>query len=493
MTGAGLFTQLLEAAYFSQNYLTKTMNISLMSRWRLPWQKKEAHPAPVPVDITTTVEGVSMMNWLAQRGRVGSATSIRGIFKDMGRLTPQVRMWHLRQLFNENNYMHTGVMILKNLLIGGEITVDTKDKHVKTWLEEEYFPYTDFTGVVREGTEHALWSGNAYHELRRTKRDEPGDIVNISRPDQMFIDVDPKTGEIVRFVQRLPQHLTQFLKMSTVTIHDSTGRPFTIYGKVLDAKNIYHLKVGQDDYSEYGQSPAIATVNDGAVMMEMERGAAIYARWRMSGKKYFMLKNAGNPAVLDQFQERLKLVDDYEDVALSVPPEGIDVITPTAAGSIAYVTPLLEHFKRKMTINYVPEYAIHGQNVNRATSKTQKKSFDLAVMAWRDTLNKCYVPFLKRIVKFYNISADPVFTLQYGNLDTPTPEEYKKEMKDLWTLGVITHDEMREGFARKIDSGLKGVYKWEIDAASQPVEDDDEEGDEEEDTRENTKPGSGKN
>lgn len=391
-------------------------------------------------------------------GRPTASPLIQNVYRDLTPLTPQKRMWLARQLMVINAIVAFGLATRRNLLIGGSVTIETKDKDAKSFLEDEYFPFTKFNNVVRVMGEHYYQAGNGYLELTRTKDGRIGKLHPLPIPDAVYKNIDPKTGRVIEFVQEVEPFIASNMRLKRSNIRYSNGMPAYIYGIPFSPRQIRHLKNGQDFFPEYGRSLLLSSITDGQILLERERAEALNARYRSVFSNFIQLVGGNDPDI-ETFKEEHAQIHDFQDEVIT----GEIKVTPKNPQAGTILSPAaLEYFKRKIGIPLLPNYMIWGEDVNRATSREARITWGLSMESDRMEFGTYWHDVLQEVLESYKHN-NVVFEVKFGDLDHQLPDEFRENVRNMFLDGVLTAGRYQEAYGEEVDPEIAEDYRWEIE------------------------------
>ena len=383
---------------------------------------------------------------------------VTDIFKDRV-LTPHEEMKEARRLYNRNAWVTSAVLTLKDMIVGDEITVETQDPALKQFMDS-WMKNSGFKSAIAEVIEHALVTGNGYIEKIRSKSGKIVKVFPVPQPEYIYIDVD-ETMQTKGYIQEYPSKLKVW---DTFTINYG-GKMTTISGKYIPADKLVHVKFGMADIPFYGRSPVASVINDGRILLEIERSMAVFSRFKATPKKLISFPDA-NDTDVEKFQKYWKQMDDTENLITNLKPEVYDL---SYTGATADMSNIVEYLKRKMTIALAPEYLIHGEDTNRATAKEQRIMTILRIQSIREQLAQPINKLLKEVAIQYGFEAD--VEIKFGSFDFDTQDEKIQKATNLYNSGIITLDEARKlaGF-EPLNNEIGDSFKWELETKN-PLDD----------------------
>jgi len=208
-----------------------------------------------------------------------------------------------------------------------------------------------------------------------------------------------------------------------------------------------HIKLGNAAWGVYGRSDIAAVLDDLRILETIERSIAVISKYKAVPKKALMIEKRDgetplNEKELTMLANALKNQSDFENPILNRKLEALDL---SSGGADIKMDGYIDYLKRKITVSMAPEFLIHGQEVNRATSREQKQTYFLRIASKRamiePTLTKALMSY---VIGLNNKLLIDDFKFKFGEFDVVLPEEEEQRIQDRWQKGLITLKEARQ-------------------------------------------------
>ena len=378
-------------------------------------------------------------------------------------LYPHEEMEIATKLYKYNSYVNSAVNTRANLMIGGQIKAVAE----KEIVEEKINDIIDFIGLknlsMKIGVD-GIKTGNFY-----AKRIKLGNKVvkydYIPHSERMYADLD-ELGKPKRFVQEKPNSLTK-RNMFTITYYDD--RPKSVKGIEHKKEDIFHLKLGDSEIDFYGRGPVASVINDGEVLLEIERAIAVFARYKAIPKHVLQLDNDAEDMVDDgskaatYLSNQLSNLSDMENIVLA---EKLKIDKLSHSGADMGLDGFLNYLKKKITVALAPSFIMHGEETNYAVSQEQRELWLMRIRAERDSIAYQIKEELLDILPDYGITTDE-FEISFGDVDLGQAKASIENARSAFQSGVVTLNEAREMMGLPEDEELGDMYATDIMANSQ--------------------------
>lgn len=361
-------------------------------------------------------------------------------------LTPHEEMRECRILYLTNSLVVAGVEILKDVIIGDKLSVETKDRKTINFFEE-FFENSGFLTALTEAVENFIIVGNGYIE-------KIGSIANSNQilsfkalplPELIWKDVE--NGKLKRYILEVPHTEVNVQGVSHHTI-TYLGRKHYVRGIEISPDRLIHLRYGVGAYTEYGRSPIASSINDAKILREIERAYAVISRYKAVPRKIIRFTNDDGTDISNE--ERLELenslnnLEDFENPIINKKVETTDL---SYAGKEVNLAPVLDYLKTKQTLPLAPSFYILGQETNYAVAHDQKDLFLLRINHLRKMVANSINPILRQVALQNNL--DPNIKLKFGDYSFDTEEDKVNRVIKKFQAGVISLEEARKELGYK--------------------------------------------
>lgn len=448
----------------------------------------------------------SGQEWVSELMRGGLATGdfMADIYNDEI-LTPHNEMLTCTEMRLTNTFIEGGGEILKNLLIGTELTIECEDDLTREWLEK-WIERTGLWTALEEAIENYIFLGNGYIERRRELK--TGMMVNgcyepVPRAERIWKMPSLLNGAGIedggkhwRYYEEVPKH-SHNTKMKKDTLRGS-NKPLnvTLYYEPYDTRytkmaydlgvdRLIHFPWGIGPVAHYGRSPLACAVSDYKIMREIERSIAVIARHKAIPKKILELcdwnEEPLSPERKDEVVKYLNNLSDMENpVANGVKINPIDL---SYGGAEVSFVQIYDAIKQKLTAMLVPSFYLHGGVTNYAVALEQKMLFQSRIESKRKLLLSILNKELRMVIVEFNslppedrgddeknlVLKGPV-SFKFGDYDIDTKAENRLFALNEWREGVITLGELRDKLGEEPleDEDLSDAFKHELGIQSPP-------------------------
>ena len=365
-----------------------------------------------------------------------------------------------------NALVHAAVDKKVNIILGDNREIETLNPVLKKFLEDQYMPKKGFDESVVSAVTDAIATGNGYIEKALDPKGKVVRYIPFFNAEDMYIDYDFQKDIIKGYVQRVltgSREKSEINKKArTHTIWTPEGW-ITVHGVYIAKNKIIHLKYKNNVFGVYGRSDVCAALNSIEILEVMERALAVIAKYKAVPKKALVRKAdefndlPSDPEMID-ISKKLKQMSDFENPLL---PGGWEVLDLSDGGKDIRLEGYIDHLKRTITISMAPEFLIHGESTNRATSKEQKQLYFIEIEADRKPFELIFTKELKAQMELSKRPAlQGEFKYTFGNFDILLTEEKESITLTRWNDGLLTLNETR------VELGLPpvadvDVFKWE--------------------------------
>lgn len=394
-------------------------------------------------------------------------------------LTPHEEMYECEKMYRENAFITSVVELLKDIIIGRELTVETEDDATREFYEK-WFRTSGYYRALGEAIENFIKCGNGYIQiLRGLETGIPKKALAIPRVWNIWIlkEKDENGNERLRYIEELPRYSKgEGVKNFTVYYEKDSTYKKRIRG--IEYKNyIQHFKWGISHVSLYGRSPLASALSDGKILREIERAMAVIARYKAIPRKVINITNPdGTPVESTEINEIIEYWNSLSDLENPViGGKKVELQDLSYSGRELNFQVMIDYLKRKITTAFAPDFYVHGDVTTYAVALEQKNLFYLRVMALRRMIEEQINELLEEIRIKNNslprskrghnwILLHPA-KVKFGEFDFETKEEERALALNLWNAGLITLNETRVMLGLDtIKEDFGDAYKWELQA-----------------------------
>lgn len=379
-----------------------------------------------------------------------------------GPLDPHAEMNRSKRIMDYNGHVNAAVDSFADFCHAGSVDAKTEDRAAAEFASE----LLDSLGL----REHApmlfrqlLGLGNAYLE-RVDGVSKSGSRVPVyyrlqPSPHRVFFDLDEQ-GRVKRAILHTPGVTAGAAGVREWQINYD-GRLRSVRGFELDWDRTLHLRIGSADLPQYGRGLVAPSVNDAAILFELERSMAMVARYKSIPKKLFHTPGVSDRG-LDAFNQQLGSLGDNENPSTNV--DEINVHDLSYQGQVLNYQPLVDYLRRKLTISIAPEFLIHGDLTTHAVSSDQREAANLRAKSKREAVSKAYETILREAFEAYGRSAPVDLKVEFGSFDAGESQEKAEQARADWLAGGLTLDEYRSALGlESADEELGGLYRFELE------------------------------
>lgn len=377
-----------------------------------------------------------------------------------------------KKAYSENTFLQKAVNGFLNIIMGDNPHIKS-DNESLTLYSSRWMYFSCYLKEIRNGIKQALISGDGY--VKKIKGDKGSfKYINIDNSEDIYIDWDYEQNKPKRYIQRVYYTEAQSKKIknySTFTLETPLGTE-TINGIEFSADEIIHLKFLDHIWGIYGRSPLASALKDVDILNQMERSAAVIARYKAVPKKVIFPSTNKEDEVMDdkavlKVKNVLEKMRDFESPVLGTQFSSLNL---TDGGQALDLTPYFDYFKRKISIVMSPEFVVHGELINRSTSEDQKQLFYLDVCSVRnefygvikETSSEGLIASLKVLTDVNIKVPNAKFEFIFGEYDVELRIEKTNRIQKEWNDGMITLNEYRKAMGYKEDEDFGMAYKWEL-------------------------------
>ena len=379
-----------------------------------------------------------------------------------------------KKAFSDNTFIQKGIGQLLNVIFGDDPHFVSTNMTLMGYTKKWAF-FSGWLAEMKKGAKQALTTGDGY--VRKIKGSLGSfKYKNIENSEDMYIDWNYEEERPNRYIERVyaTQANAEEIKTpeyKTFTLKTPLGTE-TINGIEYSPDEIIHIQFGENVWGVYGRGAPAAALDDIDILNQMERSAAVIAKYKAVPKKMIFPDTTSEEEVMDdksvlRVKKVLQEMKDYESPVVGAKFAALNL---TDGGQAIDLTPYFDYFKRKISIIVSPEFIIHGELVNRSTSVEQKQMFFLDVCAIRsgfigvidESSNEGIIASLKVLEEKGMIIPKASFKFTWGEYDVELRVEKTERIQGEWNNGMIQLNEYREQMGYQLDETFGPAYKWEL-------------------------------
>lgn len=402
------------------------------------------------------------LNW-------SSANMASKFVKDI--MTNRIRKTHdekkeCKDAYRSNSLVYSSIRTFKDLIKGDGSYIDSRNESLKKYVEEKFINDSGFLDAEDVAIEEALVTGDGY--IEEIKGETTIAYKPIYNSEDIYIDYDYENDEVKSYIMRVYGQDRSKEGVNQYTIITPYGRE-TIIGYKLPTESIIHYKFGNDVWGVYGRSAIAPTLNDIELLNKIERAVGVIAMYKAIPKKLIMPDSTDEEDRLSgpeikQIEDLMKNSTDFESPILDRRLATLDL---SDGGKDIRLGEYINYLKRKVTVAMAPEFLIHGEEVNRATSREQKQTYYLRVATVRHPFEQMSTKTIREGVNHVLANSKSkqeligTFSYKYGEFDIELPQERHVRLMSEWNDGAITLKELRAELDLPEIEGAD-VFKWEV-------------------------------
>ena len=378
-----------------------------------------------------------------------------------------------KKAHDSNTFLQAGVSNLVNVIMGDNPGIESKNEVLEEY-GEKWLHFSDYGPESKEAVTQAVITGDGY--LRKIKGSLGSfKYLNIENSEDIYIDFDWNTQTVKRYIERMYYTTAQAkeMKLESFTITTPRGTE-TFNGIEYSPDEIVHFRFKRNIWGIYGRGPIASALNDVEIMWSMERAAAVISRYKAVPKKIIFPDTTAEGEVMDDkaVGKVQRVFEGLRDFESPVVGQKFGSLNLTDGGQAFDLSPYFDYFKRKISIVLSPEFIVHGELVNRATSDNQAQFFYLAVCSIRNyftpTMNHSVHEGMDASLKILEDKQIAIpkarYKWKWGAYDVELRVEKNNRMQKEWNDGVIKLDEYRVAMGYDPDDDYGEAYKWETGA-----------------------------
>lgn len=372
-----------------------------------------------------------------------------------------------------NALVHAAVDKKVNIILGSNRFIDSLDPVLKKFLEDKYMPNKGFDESVVSAVTDAIATGNGYIETPRNKKGEIIKYIPFFNAEDIYIDYDFQKDVVRGYVQRVLTGQKEKDDLNPTAKNYSLWTPegfVTVYGTYIKKENLIHLKYKNNVFGVYGRSDVAATLDSIEILDVMERAIAVISKYKAVPRKA-LVRGADDDGDLPSDTElkavgdTLKQMTDFENPLL---PGDWSILDLSDGGKDIRLEGYIDYLKRNITISMAPEFLIHGESTNRATSKEQKQLYFIEIEADRKPFELILTNVLREQMRALGKKTlQGTFKYNFGEFNILLQEEKEQILITRWTSGIMTLSEVRKQmdlpYIEETD-----VFQWETTQAPDP-------------------------
>lgn len=379
-----------------------------------------------------------------------------------------------KRAYRDNTFLQKAVNGFLNIIMGDNPHIQSPNK-VLMGYSNRWLYFSNYLSEARNAIKQALIAGDGY--LLKVKGDKGSyKYKNIEESEDMYIDWNYEENRPNRYIKRVyaTEARAKDIKSpdyTTFTLNTPLGTE-TINGIEYSSDEIIHVKFLENVWGVYGRSPIGSALDDVDILNQMERSAAVIAKYKAIPKKMIFPDTTSEGEIMDdkavmKVKTVLQNMRDYESPVVG---QKFSALNLTDGGQALDLTPYFDYFKRKISIVMSPEFVVHGELVNRATSTEQKQSFFLDVCSVRtefygviqEGANEGLTASIKTLEDQGVTVPKAKFEFVWGEYDVELREGKTLRITSEWNNGMITLNEYREQMGYDLDEDFGPAYKWEL-------------------------------
>ena len=378
-----------------------------------------------------------------------------------------------KKAYRDNVFLQKATNGFLNIIMGDNPHISSKNEILENYAGKWMF-FSNYLAEIRSGIKEALANGDGY--VRKIKGDKGSfKYLNIENSEDIYIDWNYEENRPNRYIERKYETVARAEgikapEYATFTLNTALGTE-TINGVEYSADEIIHIKFLDNIWGIYGRSPIASALEAVDILDQMERSAAVIAKYKAIPKKMiFPDSNKEDEVMGDKAVGKIKTalqeMKDYESPVVGTKFASLNL---TDGGQALDLTPYFDYFKRKISIVMSPEFIVHGELVNRSTSVEQKQMFFLDVCSIRSNFNGIVQESSSEgLIASIKVLEEDVevpkakFEFVWGEYDVELREGKTIRIQKEWNDGMIKLDEYRGQMNYPLDEDFGMAYKWEL-------------------------------
>jgi len=365
-----------------------------------------------------------------------------------------------KKAYRTNALVHTSVETMTDMLKGDNCYIDSNNDVLKIFVEDHYFYDSGFLEGLNAAIKDAIITGNGYIEVCYNADGKVSKYLPFFASEDIYIDYDYNSDKVKRYIQRV--YNTQMGK--SFVLNTPLG-PETIVGNEIPVENFIHIRLGYNTYAPYGRSDVASILDDIRILDVMERAIAVYSKYKAVPKKYLFPEYSDSEERLSEEEmkiiaDKIKNMADFESPIGGVKLSSLDLTA--SSGEISNLVPFIDYLKRKVTVCMAPEFLIHGQDTNRATSREQKQAYYLRLDSKREPLEMQISSLLRlAVAELERKELIGELKFHFGEFDIELPQEFENKILNRYKTGLITLAQARQELDLPEMEGTD-LFVWEL-------------------------------
>lgn len=374
-------------------------------------------------------------------------------------------------VYNDNALVHASAKTMIDLIKGDGFFVESQNLVLSKFVEAKV-KSSGLWEAYMAALEDYVITGNGYVEIVKNKDGRTVKYLPFTNAEDIYIDFDYQKNVVKRYIQRVLRGDTQIKGATQWKLDTPQGR-ITVYGVEIPRDRLLHIKNGSNVFGVYGRSDIPSVLDDIRILETIERSIAVISKYKAVPKKILSKKLADGevepaPEELKALGDAMAATQDYQNFLMTGEWQVTDL---GDGGKDIRLEGYIDYLKRKITVSMAPEFLIHGQEVNRATSREQKQTYFLRISSMRQNPENVMTEELLRFLS-NELRNDPLMTgtfmFKNGEYDIILPEEREQMTLNRFTTGIITLAEARKELNLP-DIEDTEVFQWEITQSQQPA------------------------
>lgn len=423
---------------------------------------KTAASKVLPQGENTTEEEFNLFQQLKDKMAGGwKSQFLTDIYKERI-LDPHQEMATARKILLYNAWAQAGVRTLVNFLFSGEVYVESENRATQQFLNS-YLEDSNLEELTPQIFEDLIAFGNFYAEpisVKLSRGIYRGESImhyeHVPHPERIY-HVYNRSGDVQHYILETPQQQrVPGANQHYISYNGQEKR--SVYGVKIEKSDLVHCKMGISQIPSYGRGLLATVINDHEVLLEIERAMAIIARYKAVPKKLISVKNDDAGQATQALIDKMNNLGDDENPITNAETDVQDL---SYAGKDVNFAPITDYLKRKHTVAIAPEFLIHGEDTNRATSKEQREAFLLQAKSIREPARKFIRGELKRALRAYPELNAP-FTVNFGDFDVGEETETREFALKAYQMGLLKLGDAQEMLGLERDEELGDAYQFEL-------------------------------
>ena len=355
-----------------------------------------------------------------------------------------------KKAYDYDAYIATAVDTYCSFVIGGDTFFKTDNESLDKTVNALYNDLGLKEFVETNLVIDLKVDGDSYLERRKGSSGFIEQYDYVPDPEYMYADFE-ENGEVKQYVQRIPDGQVQSGDDELITIlYYGKLNKKAIRGTKIPRDKIFHLKMGRGIIPFYGRGSVATIINDFSIGLEIDRSFAVMARYYALKKKLMQISGAQDKDLVN-IKTQIGASKDYEN-AMTGWDGAINPIELVGTGAPADLAPIVDYNKRKKTVGLAPEFIIHGEDTNRATSREQIEGFYLRAQQTRTIIARFIEEEMKRVLEERRIPYNPEsLKLMFQNIFSENQEAKVRLLLDAWRNNAIMLKDIQNEMSKYFD------------------------------------------